>query len=72
MHSRLSTFLVIKDIIYQLQFGFCQSYSTPYALIHLTETIKEALGQGKYSCGIFVDLQKTFDTADHNILLGKL
>ena len=72
IHSRLSTFLNIKDIIYPLQFGFCQNGFTSYALIHLTETIKEALDQGKYGCGIFVDLQKTFDTVDHNILLGKL
>ena len=72
MHSRLSTFLNIKDIIYPLQFGFCQNYSTSYALIHLTETIKEALDQGKYGCGIFFDLQKAFDTVNHNILLGKL
>ena len=63
MHSRLSTFLNIKDIIYPLQFGFRQNYSTSYALIHLTETIKEALDQeGKYGCRIFVDLQKAFDT----------
>ena len=58
IHSRLSTFLHIKDIIYSLQFGFCQNYSTSYALIHLTETIKEALDQGKYGCGIFVELEK--------------
>ena len=72
IHCRLSTFLNIKDIIYPLQFGFRQNYSISYALIHLTETIKEALDQGKYGCGIFVDLQKAFDTVDHNILLVKL
>ena len=72
MHNRLSTFLNIKDIIYPLQFGFRQNYSTSYALIHLTETIKEALDQGKYGCRICVDLQKYFDTVDHNIILGNL
>ena len=72
MHSGLSTFINIKDIIYPLRFGFRQNYSTSYALIHRTETIKEALDQGKYGCGIFVNLQKAFDTVDHNILLGKL
>ena len=57
IHSKLiSTFLNIKDIIYPLQSGFHQNYSTSYALIHLTETIREALDPGKHGCGIFVDL----------------
>ena len=68
IHSRLS----IKDIIYPLQLGFRQNHSTSHALIHLTETIKEALYQGRSGCGIFVHLQKAFDTVDHNILLGKV
>ena len=72
MHSRLRTFLNFKDIIYSLQFGFRQHYSTSYALIYLTENIKEPLDQDKYGCGIFIDLQKAFDTVDLNILLGKL
>ena len=72
MRSRLSIFLNIKAIIYPLQFGILQNYCTSYALIHLTETIKEALDQGKYGCGIFVDFQKAFDTVDHNILIDKL
>ena len=49
-----------------------QNYSTSYALNHNTESIKEVLDQDKYGCGIFVDLQKAFDTVDHNNLLGKL
>ena len=55
-----------------MQFGFHQNYSISYALIHFTESIKEALNQGKYSRGIFANLQRAFDTVEHNILLAKL
>ena len=72
MHKRLSNFLDKNKLIYSLQFGFRQNCPTSYALIDLTETIKQSLGQSLFSCGTFVDLQKASDTADHDILLGKL
>ena len=30
------------------------------------------MDSGQFSCGIFIDLQKAFDTVDHGILLRKL
>ena len=38
----------------------------------ITENIQTQLDRGKYCAGVFVDLQKAFDTVDHNILLRKL
>ena len=32
----------------------------------------KALDDGNFSCGIFADLQKTFDTVGHSILLSKV
>ena len=57
--------------MYPLQLVFHQNYSISYALIHFTETTKEAIDKSKYGCGIFVDLQKVLDTINHNILLDK-
>ena len=71
MYKRLYTFLN-NSIIYNLQFGFRQQYLTSHALINITENIRKALDDGNIGCGVSVDLQKAFDTVDHQILLAKL
>ena len=63
MDNMLYKFLNDKNVLYPLQFSFRQKYSTYVALIHLTESIKEAFDQGKYVCGIFAYLRKTFDAS---------
>ena len=30
------------------------------------------MDNGKFSCGVFIDLKKSFDTVNHDILLAKL
>ena len=72
MYKRLYTFLDKKNVIYDLKFGFRQQYSTSHALINITEKIRKAPDDGDIVCGVFVDLQKAFDTVDHQILLAKL
>ena len=71
-YNRIYKFLDKNNIIYSLQLGFRQHYSTSYALLNLTEAIMKALDDGNFACGIFVDLHKAFDTADESILLSKL
>ena len=71
MYTRIFKFCNNNNLFYNLQFGFRQNYSTAHALISLTETIRKYLGEGKFACDIFVDLQKAFGTVEHDILLTK-
>ena len=50
MYKRLHTFLNSNNIIYNLQFGFRQQYSTSHALINITENIRKALDDGNKGC----------------------
>ena len=72
MHQRLYNFLELHEILFQMQFGFRKGHSTDHALISLSERIKNTLDSNRVGCGIFIDLQKAFDTVNHNILLQKL
>ena len=70
MHKRLY-FLVTKyNIIHPLRFGFQAHHSIDNTLISMIEVIENTLENNKYGCGVFVDLQKAFDSANHNILLS--
>ena len=72
MYARLYHFLEKSDLFYSLQFGFRAKHSTSYALISITETIKESIDNNKFGCGVFLDLRKAFDTVNHKIVLEKL
>ena len=84
-YNRFYNFLERKEVIFSLQFGFWQKYSTTHTLIHLTDKIRHEIDKGNYACGIFVDFPKAFDTmylwyhiplipytVDHHIVLKKL
>ena len=72
MFNRVYKFLDEQKCFYNLQFGFRKKQSTNHALIEITENIRKALDNSKYVCGIFIDLQKAFDTVNHLILISKL
>ena len=72
MYNRMEKYLEDNKIIYNLQFGFRKKYSTEHALLSITEQIKTNFHQKKYSCGVFVDFEKAFDTVNHKILLSKV
>ena len=43
-----------------------------HATLLITDNVRIAIEDGQFSCGIFLDLSKAFDTVDHSKLIRKL
>ena len=72
MHNRLMNFLEKHLCIFPNQYGFRSKHSINHALIQMTEKVRKAIDNKSFACGVFVDLQKAFDTVSHPIMLEKL
>ena len=72
MYNRLKCFLEKYNLLFENQYGFHERGSTQHAIIDIVSQIQIKMDQKMYSCGIFIDLQKSFDTVNHSILLRKL
>ena len=72
MYNRVTAFLEIFKILHDNQYGFRKKSSTHVALLTFIDKVIEAIGNGEYAIGVFLDFSKAFDTVDHEILLSKL
>ena len=72
MRNRLYYHLQLHRLIYKYQFGFRHNHSTTLAVIDVIDNIYERLDNGEKVIGLYFDLQKAFDTVNHEILLYKL
>ena len=72
MYHRLKSFLDINKILFKAQHGFREKYSTQHAILDTVNIIQNNMDSKLFTCGIFIDLKKAFDTVDHTILLQEL
>ena len=62
MYNRLVSFLDKHNVLFEKQFGFRSNHSTDHAILSIVDKIQKAIEERNYSCGIFLDFSKAFDT----------
>ena len=71
--KRMESFIKQKNPLTPSQYGFRKTHSTSHAILNIVNAIQTNIMNNRlFSCGIFIDLKKAFDTVDHEILLRKV
>ena len=69
MQSRLIKFFNDQKVLNLNQFGTINQFCT---IISLIKNIQKGLDDEQVACGVFIDLEKAFDTVNHTLQLNKL
>lgn len=69
MYNRFKDFIEKYDMLNLSQYGFRKAHATHHTIIDIVEAIQTNMDQRLFTCGIFVDLKKAFDTVNHKYFL---
>ena len=70
MYTRLQNYCDKEKMLYDKQYGFQAKRSTQHALVDIVNNVYSNMDKGLYSCGVFIDLKKAFDT-DESLYTSK-
>ena len=70
IHDQTQEFLDANKILYRFQSGFRKGYSTDSCLSYLNNKIATGFESGLHTGMVLIDLQKAFDTINHEILIN--
>ena len=72
IHDQTMNFLSDSNVLYKYQSGFRKFHSTGTCLSYFHDKITKGFDSGLLTGMVLIDLQKTFDTIDHNVLIKKM
>ena len=72
IHSQLSYYLDVNNILSDSQYGFRKERSTTLAIFDVLKHLHENWNENNFSGCTFIDFSRAFDSIDHNILASKL
>ena len=70
MYTQIDSFM--EDKLSKLLTVFRKNHSTQHCLINMLEKWKNTLDKRGFVCAMFMDLSKTFDKMNHNLLIDKI
>ena len=72
LKTNIMDFIGKYNILAPEQYGFTANSSTELAITTIYDKFLDNLDKNHYTCAIFLDIKKAFDSLDHKILLKKL
>ena len=72
VYEQTNKFFSENNILYNFQSEFRPNHPTNMCLAHVRDRILKGFHEGLIAGIILIDLQKVFDTTNHEVLLQKL